>query len=215
MSVFSLFSKAVTQMSDTLAKRRQAIAAKQEELQRARDALYPLPDIEARIADYVQRTRTHWLAEHGDSLLHAFGAPHEVPGLVVARVSALSELFNHADVVKKPDETTEQIILLARERARERAHTFGPPLADRPALSAQLEQELATLEAAEEADVDQAIEDARKANVQITIRHRPEVLARREEQRIRDQRQREAERAELARLAAAAREPRATAIHMP
>lgn len=159
----------------------------------------------AKFNKWVDDTAAAQAQQHGQSLvLYAFGAPdgHSSAG---APWTANTPVTWGVLALFYPDQAKETFAKLARSYT----YTAGPPQAERAGVIAKLEAELAELERAEEALVDDA------AAVGVKLEHRPEVTQRRERERSQRERAERAAEAERRSADAAAEardwpEPRAS-----
>lgn len=172
---------ATSAITDEIGRLRARIMEARRALNRAQDLLLPLEEIEDRIRQHIQLIGDLWLRDH-PSLVLQLGHPRERRD----PLGPTATLEWGAVCAGSPDLAFE----IQRGLVGRMPYTAGAPAAERPALIAKLEQELAALEATDEALVDRA----RLAGV--TIEHRPEVVERRETER----RQRELEDARGAAL---------------
>jgi hypothetical protein len=182
------FTAAIKSASADVASLRAQIRAKRTERAAAHGAPCPPDEVIARFEAWVDELATWWRRERGaDAVKHCFGAP-EAP----------KSPWNPNDQVRWADLcgfAGPALKASFAELVHATEYTPGPTTAARPGVVERLDRELAELEATEEALIDQAV----AAGVQIA--HRPEVLERREAERLKRER---AEAAELVRLASEA-----------
>lgn len=133
-----------------------------------------ITDVSQRIRDKVKSDGDHWVSTYGGSLIHG-------------EIALLSPTVTHADQVRLPDygkalatwgafcaAFPDQAIAQLEALVARVHDSSGLPHAERPAVLERLTSELETLEAEEEA----AIDEMNLAGV--TIDHRPEVIERRQ-----------------------------------
>lgn len=173
---------------------RAAIQTARVELKHAQRGPLPLDEIQDRIVAAVRSAGARWLAEHGPTLIRSEGGLAAYNAKYGGRAP-----FVVADPIPfgawcagAPDT---MVALLGGLYAAV-PYEAGPPSPERPTLIARLERELAELERAEEAVIDDA------AAAGIAISHRPEVVRRRQEEARRRERE-EREIADRARRQAA------------
>ena len=164
---------AKTGIVDELKQLRNNITTKAQELQRAIDTPVPAEEVlRATIPAVVREAGAYWIKEHGTSLIYGsktLAAPNpngsrDLPWSLSAPVPWAALCAADPAFAEK----------LLGGLVKKVAYESGPPSSERPKLIARLTAELAELEAAEEAFVD----DACAAGV--TIAHRPETIQRRE-----------------------------------
>jgi hypothetical protein len=154
-------------MNEIGAMRRQ-MDAKRQAIKRLREAPVPLQELHARIDAAVRATGAMCLERLGPSLarMSAYGLQGDapLPGTYGSDLATFP-----AWCAAEPEEASRFVKQLYTKLSYE----AGPASADRPAMLAQLESELAELEAAEEKLIDEAVAAG------VTIPHRPEVILRR------------------------------------
>ncbi len=184
-------SRATQTVEHELAALRQRISETRKARDHARRAPRPVEEIIAnRIPEAVASAATIWLREWGSILVHserALGAP--TSGWVSLPWTYGAPVPWGALCAGCPDLATEILTGLVRQVE----YQPGPASSERPAVVAQLEAELAEMEAAEESMVDAMREHG------LTVEHRPEVKQRREEERSRREREEQAVRFRVAR----------------
>lgn len=173
---------------DDIGAVRKQIDGKRWELEHATQAPLPPAEVKAeRIPALVAERGAAWLREHGPALLAAGTYAHRA--LASPGADGYIELPNLSDwfgITCAADPARATALLSALiDRV---GYEPGPASQDRPALITRLSRELADLEAAEEAAVDQA------AAAGVKIEHRADVRQRRE----REARQRELDARRLA-----------------
>lgn len=178
---------------------RGAITAKRSELEHARSGSLPVTEVIARFDAWVNETGAHQAREQGPSLVcHKFGAPPGHSSAGSPWIPAAPLTWGVACLFLGP-----QLKSKFAELARTVEYMAGPPAADRAAVVAKLEGELAELEGQEEQLIDEALAAG------VTIAHRPEVVERRERER---RRRESSERTDADRVA---RESAVDARHEP
>jgi DNA repair exonuclease SbcCD ATPase subunit len=189
MSVFDSLRAAASKIQDAtrtineqIERARTRITGLRRELENARTARVPYEEMEARAPEAVNQRAEIWLKKHGVSLLHhgredlgyrAIGSPGATGSFNLSD-GLESDLFG-ALCAAHPEQATALLRALVR---RVPCDNIGTQSAQRSALIARLEKDLATLEAEEERIVDEA------ATSGISITHRPEVTHRRDMERL-------------------------------
>lgn len=176
---------ALRSASADVATLREQIRTRRRERDAATTAPCPPDEVVARFEAWVDQTGAWWRSETGAGLvMHAFGAaagPKSPWGPdATVQWGALCGLF--APMLKQE----------FGELVRATAYVAGPASAARAGLVERLERELAEVESTEERLIDEA------ATAGVQIAHRPEVVQRREAERLKRER---AEAAEVVRLA--------------
>jgi len=169
----SATESAVTEITEL----RRRIDETRAELEHARGAAVPVEKIvEARIPQAVREAAEEWRARYGSSLIHGPGRLGD-PGLN-GRVKLLWSWHEPISfgALAAADPAYAGDLLLALVRGTE--YRPGAPSAERPALIARLEAELAELEETEERLIDEA------AAAGVSIAHRAEVITRRQEEQL-------------------------------
>lgn len=157
---------------------RGAITVKRAELEHARTATRPLPEVLAKFNKWVDDTAAHQAQQHGQSLvLYSFGAPSGHSGAGAPWVANTPVTWGFLALFY-PDQAKESFAKLARSYT----YTPGPPAVERAAVVAKLEGELAELETQEEGLIDTAVA------VGVKLDHRAEVVARRAREREQQER---------------------------
>jgi len=160
-------AKATNSVSDDIQGLRAQIAAKREELKRLSSTAAPRAEIEERVHDLVAKTGENWIAREGWSVIYHLGSP--VRSAAAPWMAKNGSIPWEVQCAADPKAAADMLLgLVARIEYAE-----GPALADRPALIAKAEADLADLEAGEEELVDEACEAG------LVIAHRPEVVTRR------------------------------------
>jgi len=174
---------ATTSVTQTLGQLREAITAKTVERDSAQNGPLPPGEVIARFEAWVDEVAQRQRKEYGVGLvIHRFGAP---PGAHISGSpwAPSTEVTWGFAVLFFGDMLKAQFAELVRQTE----YTPAPALAERAAVVARLERELAEVETTEEALVDEM-----NANG-IMVAHRPEVTQRREaERRRREQAERSA-----------------------
>jgi hypothetical protein len=186
--------EATRSVARSIAELRRELAEKRRELEHARSAPLPPADVERRIASFVDAQRARWSAEHARSVVGAFGTATEETGMAVARLARLDKLRFEDLCALLPDAMKSSLVSLCAAVS----YDAGPAENDRARVIERLESELRELEQAEEAVVDEALEAG------VTVEHRPEVVERRDGERLRAERIAAAEAAQKARDAVSA-----------
>jgi hypothetical protein len=174
-----------TELQSEIARLRSEITERSKALQHAQRAPLPVEEIMAtRIPRVVEEHGRRWLDEHGSTLIssdrdRALGSPGLRGSIYLPWADALPW---GALCAARPDLAREILAALVGQVAYEP----GPPLAERPALIARLERELAELEQGEEQIVDEACGSG------VVIEHRPAVRERRQAEAARQRREEEA-----------------------
>jgi hypothetical protein len=175
----SVAEEAVRTMQTELATAREAITAKRTEHERARVALPPKAELIATADGLVDATAQHWAKDHVHTFLQKLagrmtdvelrGGTTTVPPYAALPFSPFEPVPFGAMCFFRPAEWKAAF----RDAITRAEYEAGTPRKDRPALLERLARELAELEAAEEAFVDQMCSSG------ITVAHRPEVVQRR------------------------------------
>jgi hypothetical protein len=176
----------VASITDSIATRRQKISKTLERISFEQSAPVPTAETVARVPDVIDVKGRYWLENHGRSVFTG-SYPYESSGLG-------SPAYSDASRAQLPDMKDWFSVLcvghpeLARQileglvTAAMQDVQAGAPSDKRAALLKRLHAELAELERLDEEEVDASA----AAGVQIT--HRPEVLQRRETERLRQER---------------------------
>jgi hypothetical protein len=180
--------EAVKGAESNLGELRRRISDTKRELSKARNAPGPAEEIAAGIATWIDQRRTMISNEFGRMIPLAFGHPIDRPHAPAGRDQEIVFLLA-ADVLKAAIPNVVKALP---------AWEAGPPASRRAALVQRLAQELAELEAMEEAMVDEMNAAG------IAVAHRPEVTQRRAS---------EARKRERDQQAAADRQAREAAIN--
>jgi hypothetical protein len=184
-------SGATDAIHDEISRLRSQIAASKKALYHAEHAPVPVAEIVAdRIPRLVAAHGRYWLDQRGMSLVRgerSLGSPK--PGEPTLPWTQNEPIPWGALCAANPQLATD----LLRALVTQVSYEPGPATIERPALTESLMRGLMTLEAAEEALIDSA------ASSGVVIAHRPEVVQRRETERLRQEREAQAVAARKAR----------------
>ncbi len=168
------FTAATREAREEITEMRERIKALRREINALRYAPVPAAEIHERAREAVAARGARWLEEHGRGLFgtaenrwrplgtYAAEGHHKLPRGIE------TDLFGFM-CAANPDHALQLLDGLVAATPFE----AGPPSDERPALIARLERELAELEAAEEAAIDEACAAG------VTIAHRADVVQRR------------------------------------
>jgi hypothetical protein len=184
-------TKATSSVAGDVQALRDQIREKREAVKNLTKATAPRSDLEQRIRDLVAKTGDGWVTREGWSVLSHLGNP-------ARRASVPWDAGKPMPWDVLCAANPEAAVGLLIDLANRIEYTAGPPLAERPAMIAKLEAEIAQIEEGEERLVDEA------AAAGLVIAHRPEVQQRK---------QNEARKAELDRQAVVDRAAREAALN--
>lgn len=182
-------------VQDEIAALRDKIKQTRAQLLEAQNLPLPIDEIIARIPAVVAEHAAWWLDRNGSALVwgnaRALGVPKLTGSITLpwSMTEAVSWAMLCASHPKFAGEVLSNLV-------RRVEYTPGPASSERPAIVERLTAELAELEAAEEAVIDEAVANG------VVIQHRPEVVERRTAEAERKKREAEAVAARQAREAA-------------